>query len=230
MRKFLLSIGLAVAFSALCITPLPAFAVNQPPVADAGTDQLIEADEIGGADVLLDGTGSYDLDGDPLEFSWTGVGLTTGMPVFFEDNTSEITIAFCQLENSAITLTVTDSEGNSDSATVFVDVVDTTPPEVTVQRLTNRVGKPLPVYVASATDIAWEPQYVEIFIVDTGAGTVWGPFSSGVTFQYIVAPGATPSMKPSKAPNKEWVITAQGPGEAFAVDASGNVSDSEPLE
>jgi len=44
-------------------------AVNHVPTADAGEDQTVEA----GSAVVLDGSGSVDQDGDPLEFQWTQI-------------------------------------------------------------------------------------------------------------------------------------------------------------
>ncbi len=40
---------------------------NSPPVADAGEDRTVHT----GSEVLLDGSGSYDADGDPLTQTWT---------------------------------------------------------------------------------------------------------------------------------------------------------------
>ncbi|MBD3869051.1 MAG: PIG-L family deacetylase, partial [Acidobacteria bacterium] len=42
---------------------------NDPPVADAGTDQAVSE----GAFVILDGTGSFDPDLDPLTYAWTQI-------------------------------------------------------------------------------------------------------------------------------------------------------------
>ena len=44
--------------------------VNSPPVADAGPDQTVEQVHAGGAEVYLDGSGSYDPDGDDLTYEW----------------------------------------------------------------------------------------------------------------------------------------------------------------
>jgi len=41
--------------------------VDQPPVADAGLDDFVDED----VDYMLDGTGSYDLDEEPLTYLWT---------------------------------------------------------------------------------------------------------------------------------------------------------------
>ena len=43
-----------------------------PPVADAGPDQLVHIPSGGTADVALDGSGSSNLGGDPLIYTWTG--------------------------------------------------------------------------------------------------------------------------------------------------------------
>lgn len=47
---------------------------NQPPNANAGTDQTVKK----GVSVILDGSSSYDLDGDPLKYSWSFVSKPLG--------------------------------------------------------------------------------------------------------------------------------------------------------
>jgi hypothetical protein len=58
-------------WSALSLGPLPNV-TNRPPVAVASAPSVVEF--TGTETVALDGLGSYDLDGDPLTFSWTQTG------------------------------------------------------------------------------------------------------------------------------------------------------------
>jgi PKD repeat protein len=60
--------GLIVLTAVLLLIPAVAKAQNNPPVADAGPDQAVFV----GHAVRLDGTGSYDPDGDPIVlYMWT---------------------------------------------------------------------------------------------------------------------------------------------------------------
>ncbi len=95
--------------------------VNSPPVADAGDNQVIEANRMDGADgIMLDGSGSSDPDGDSLDFTWSGpFGIVTGV-------TATVNI---DLGIYTVTLTVNDGElDNTDST--LIHIRDTTPPEV----------------------------------------------------------------------------------------------------
>jgi VCBS repeat-containing protein len=96
--------------------------VNDPPVAHAGPYQTVEQTSYAGAEVTLDGSGSYDPDGDPLTYTWTWDGNTA----------SGVTpTVLLPLGETTITLTVHDGK-LSDTSEVVITVVDTTtPPEVT---------------------------------------------------------------------------------------------------
>ena len=62
------------------ITPSP----NTPPVADAGQDQTVTV----GQTVILDGSGSFDADGDPLMFAWSFVSVPAGSAAQLSDPTA----------------------------------------------------------------------------------------------------------------------------------------------
>lgn len=88
--------------------------VNEPPTADAGPDFEVSCNSLTGASITLDGTGSFDPDGDPLTYSWTGpFGTVTGpLP--------EVSLPF---GTSTIVLTVSDGEFEStDSVEITVTV------------------------------------------------------------------------------------------------------------
>ncbi len=100
--------------------------VNHAPVADAGSDQTLAE----GSLVMLDGTGSYDPDTDPLTYSWvqipdptvTLVGADTAEPTF--------TAPFVGAGGETLTfeLTVSDeTDISSDTVNVIVENVNHDP-------------------------------------------------------------------------------------------------------
>ncbi|NWG04500.1 MAG: putative Ig domain-containing protein [Syntrophaceae bacterium] len=95
------------------------FLGNLPPNANAGPDQTVKATSSAGASVTLNGSGSWDPDGDPLTFNWSGpFGTATGM------NPTVI----LPTGNNTITLTVTDTLGATGTDTVVVTVVPNNSP------------------------------------------------------------------------------------------------------
>lgn len=113
--------------------PCVGFESNYPnavPVANAGGPYVTECEGTT-TTVSLDGTGSYDLDDDPLSYSWT-----TDCPgASFDDPTSPTPILTVDTSNGCsvdctVTLTVTDDPGSTDTATSTVTISDTIPPEI----------------------------------------------------------------------------------------------------
>ncbi|HJZ80561.1 MAG TPA: Ig-like domain-containing protein, partial [Pyrinomonadaceae bacterium] len=99
-------------------------AVNDPPVANAGPDQTVEC--AGG--VTLNGSGSFDIEGDPLTYEWregtvllgTGVMLNTSLP----------------FGAHVVTLRVIDPSGAFGEDSLNVNVIDTTSPTIMLNNLT----------------------------------------------------------------------------------------------
>jgi len=95
--------------------------VNQEPVADAGPDQTIAADESNTATVTLDGSGSSDPDGDELSYAWTWAGGSA--------SGASPTVT---LDAGATTVALVVDDGNdgtaTDSVSITVDPYDVPPP------------------------------------------------------------------------------------------------------
>ncbi|MBN1421330.1 MAG: alpha/beta fold hydrolase [Planctomycetes bacterium] len=99
------------------------------PVADPGGGYMgieCRAATAIGTRVTLDGRGSYDPDGSPLSYTWTGP--------FFESPatgpTPTVTFIDQCVGEYPISLTVNDGQVDSIPATVFVELVDTLAPDV----------------------------------------------------------------------------------------------------
>ncbi len=101
------------------ICPFTGFQANHPPIADAGEDQVVKE----GSWITLDGSGSYDPDGDPLTYQWSASDgeitsptskITSFRVPFLKDNETTRYIY--------VTLKVTDSKGASDFDTIIISV------------------------------------------------------------------------------------------------------------
>ncbi len=128
--------------------------INVPPTADAGGDQTIECASPTGSSVQLDGSGSFDLNGDGLTYTWTGAFSEGGGTV--NGVNPVVTLA---LGVHVISLEVEDPSGLTDSDSVEITVEDTTDPVVSIigdENMTLECG--VDDYVelgATATDVCW---------------------------------------------------------------------------
>lgn len=92
---------------------------NEAPVADAGADRTAQCTDPEGASVTLDGSASFDAEGDPLTYLWRGpFGEADGVQP----------IVRLPFGVNVITLTVDDGQLASAEDTVIITVVDTAPP------------------------------------------------------------------------------------------------------
>ncbi len=122
---------------------------NNAPVADAGEDRTVECTGHSGTMVTLDGSASFDTDGDSLVYHWTKNGVSvsgpTGSPLV------DVTLA---LGNHVFLLTVDDLSGGTDTDTLVVTVVDTTPPTIDVSVTPSVLWPPNNKFVSVRADVA----------------------------------------------------------------------------
>ncbi|MDW3179915.1 MAG: hypothetical protein R8J94_21165 [Acidimicrobiia bacterium] len=89
---------------------------NQPPTANAGTDQsIVDTDGSGDQPVTLDGSGSFDPDGSITSYTWRNGPITIG-------STASIT-ATLPVGTHTLTLAATDNLGATDFDSVVVTVL-----------------------------------------------------------------------------------------------------------
>ncbi|MFA5772502.1 MAG: PKD domain-containing protein [Thermoplasmata archaeon] len=94
---------------------------NNPPTAEAGADQIVEAN----TSATLDGTTSSDMDGDTLTYKWT---QTSGSAINISNsNVAKIIITPTIAGNCTFSLTVNDGKVNSSDsvAIMVVSLLDT---------------------------------------------------------------------------------------------------------
>ncbi len=139
---------------------------NDPPVADAGPDQIGAS----AGTITLDGSASYDPDGDPITFAWSqiaGAGVALAGA-----NTSKATFTAGEGQVYAFRLTVKDDRGAQAIARVSV----TTTSAAAVQ-ITRFVATPQTIRAGQSSVIAWqvlnaeEVTITEIGKVDPKSGT-----------------------------------------------------------
>jgi hypothetical protein len=100
---------------------------NKPPVAIAGPDQTIECDRRGV--VTLDGSASYDPDGDSITYEWKQV---SGAPVTLTVMGAKAQFVAAPPGIYKFQLIVTDVYGASSTDDVVITIKDTKPPVVTL--------------------------------------------------------------------------------------------------
>ena len=120
---------------------------NLPPVADAGPDRLASK----GAPVTLDGSGSYDPDGDDLSYSWTQDG---GFPVALLNASSTVaTFAPLRAGTYAFRVRVDDPEGLAAEDAIAVRVPNASPvANLSAAQLTTRVGRSVEFNASGSVD------------------------------------------------------------------------------
>jgi HYR domain len=128
---------------------------------------------------------------------------------------------------TGVTCEATDAAGNTGVGSGTITVVDTTPPTVGCPESSNPGGhvprshNPDGFYRADASDVV--DGSPDVFVRDTGSGTVFGPFEPGQRIKYTEN-GAVPSQK-SLGNSDILHLTGNGDAEVYAVDFTGNQSE-----
>ena len=133
---------------------------------DVELDGEIIADLGGAANtVTLDGTGSYDPNGDAFSLMWTAPST-----VILDDPTSATPLGAFPVGVTMVTLTVTDEHGAVDTDDVVITVYDDAPPEVACTTNVASLAPPnrkmvaVEVYV-EATDVCDAPDQLQLVAV-----------------------------------------------------------------
>jgi cytochrome c oxidase assembly protein Cox11 len=118
---------------------------NDPPVADAGPDQI----GVAAGAIQLDGSGSYDPEGDPITFAWTQI---SGPAVSLSGaNTAKASFTAADGMTYVLRLTVTDDRGAEGRARVVVTTAAS--PAVKIVRF---AANPAQIMAGQTTTIVWE--------------------------------------------------------------------------
>jgi hypothetical protein len=133
---------------------------NQAPVADAGPNQSLP----GSATVTLNGSRSYDPDGDPITFQWvqeSGPGVTLSAPA-----AAITTFAAAAGQNYAFRLTVKDSLGAQGVARVTVGAGNPAPPQII-----SFTANPTAINASQSSTLSWQVINADTVSI-TSLGTV----------------------------------------------------------
>ena len=134
---------------------------NSPPVADAGPDQSGVAAGL----ITLDGSASYDPEGDPLKYQWTQI---FGQNVAVSGaNGAQASFTAAEGQSYTFRLTVTDPGGMSSSARVTISTLAA--PQIRILRFD---ATPNTIQPGGTANLAWVVEGADTVSITPGPGNV----------------------------------------------------------
>lgn len=222
--------------------------VNSPPVANAGPNQTVTTRSL----VTLNGSGSTDIDGDSLTFTWSLLSRPTGSAAVLSDvHAVKPTFTVDVLGNYVAQLIVSDGTANSTPATVTISDVNSAPVANAGPAQTVPLGSLVTLDGTTSSDVDGQTLTYSWAILSTPLGstaTLSGATSSNPVFtadkagsyviQLIVNDGivnsapatvtiSTLNSVPVANPGPNQTVTA---GATVLLDGSGSTdADGDPL-
>lgn len=124
--------------------------INTAPVANAGADQTGKV----GATVVLDGSGSSDNDGDPLNYRWGLLEKPAGSKAALSDPTAlRPSLTLDKPGTYICQLVVEDGDAESEPDNVTVSTINSEPVADAGPDRTGRIGQPLILDGSASTDV-----------------------------------------------------------------------------
>ena len=142
---------------------------NTRPSANAGPDQTVHV----GSTVTLDGSGSQDVDGNPLTYRWSITATPGGSgAVIFDPTAEKPTFEADILGNYVGQLIVNDGTANSDPDTLVVSTENSKPVAVPVANQTVFVGDAVELDGSASSDADSDPLSYQWSLTTLPAGSL----------------------------------------------------------
>ena len=141
---------------------------NSPPIANAGPNQTVAP----GATVILNGSLSSDVDGDPLTYTWTLIARPAGSTAVLQGANSVSPTFVADRPGTYIAqLVVSDGKLNSSPATVWITTQNTPPVANAGANQTVSVGAQVTLNGSASTDVDGDPLTYQWSLITVPSGS-----------------------------------------------------------